>query len=122
VNGRRSSVTGAITRFIYLLRLLELSLAITRTARGLLTRKVFSFADVPYRIRDYEAMLCRPQHTVDFDAALDLEITSRVRSLVHVCESAARREGGIQHANLAEKLLIPTLAKLTSFVPEAGSG
>ena len=123
LTGEWSSIIGywGDHQIIYLLRLLELSARYhPGLLEGLLTRKVFSFADVPYRIRDYEAMLADPQHTVDFDAALDLEITSRVRKLGHDARALPDGRGGIQHANLAEKLLIPTLAKLTSFVPEAG--
>ena len=106
---------------VYLLRLLELSACYhPGLLEGLLKRRVFSFANVPYRIHDYESMLTDPQHTVDFDAALDLEITSRLRKVGHDARALSDGRGGIQHANLAEKLLIPTLAKLTSFVPEAG--
>jgi hypothetical protein len=123
LTGEWSSIIGywGDHQIIYLLRLLELS---ARYHPGLLeqllTRKVFSFADVPYRIRDYEAMLADPQHTIDFDAALDLEITSRLRKLGHDARALPDGKGGIQHANLAEKLLIPMLAALASFVPEAG--
>ena len=53
---------------IYLLRLLEVA---DRHRPGslfpLLTRKVFTFADVPYRIRPYEDLLRDPRDTIDFD-------------------------------------------------------
>ncbi|MGC9975073.1 MAG: hypothetical protein ABSC36_06800, partial [Gaiellaceae bacterium] len=123
LTGQWASIIGywGDHQIVYLLRLLELS---ARYHPGLLarllTRKVFSFANVPYRIRDYESMLADLQHTVDFDAALDHEITSRLQELGHDARALLDGSGGIQHANLAEKLLIPTLAKLTSFVPGAG--
>ena len=37
---------------------------------GLLTRRVFTYANVPYRIKPYSALLKDPRNTIDFDAAL----------------------------------------------------
>jgi hypothetical protein len=55
----------------YLLRLLEVA---DRHRPGslapLLTRKVFTFADVPYRIRPYADLLRDPRDTIDFDKGI----------------------------------------------------
>ena len=38
---------------------------------GLLTRRVFTYANVPYRIKPYATMLEDPRNTIEFDAALE---------------------------------------------------
>jgi hypothetical protein len=108
-------------QIVYLLRLLELSARYhPGVLEQLLTSRVFSFADLPYRIHDYESMLSDPRHTIDFDGALDAEIAARVEGLGEDGKALPDARGGIQHATLAEKLLITTLARLVDFVPEAG--
>jgi hypothetical protein len=108
-------------QIVYLLRLLELS-ARYRPGRleRLLTSRVFAYANVPYRIRDYDSILADPQHTIDFDVALDGEITAGLVELGEDARALPDGRGGIQHASLAEKLLVTTLARLVDFVPEVG--
>ncbi len=106
---------------IYLLRLLEVA---DRHRPGslipLLTRKVFTFADVPYRIRPYEDLLRDPRDTIDFDQSVNdaaLERTGRIGSDGKAVLGA---DGELLRANLAEKLLIVALSKLSNFVPGGG--
>jgi hypothetical protein len=108
-------------QIVYLLRLLQLS---RRYHPGLLERllgrRLFSFADVPYRIRDYEALLADPQQTIDFDGGLDAAIVERLSVLGQDARALPDGAGGIRHASLGEKLLIAALARLDSFVPDGG--
>ena len=106
---------------IYLLKLLEASVryhpgAIAR----LLTRRVFTYANVPYRIKPYEALLRDPHNTIEFDAAFDREVQKRVVALGADGKSVLDRNGGLYHVNLTEKLLVLSLAKLSNYIPEAG--
>ena len=55
-------------QIIYLLKLLEiLDRHDPATLPGLLTRDIFAYANVPYRIKPYDALLANPKDTVVFD-------------------------------------------------------
>src|SRR5260370_1300898 len=57
---------------IYLLKLLDKSAAYHPQAlSNLLTRRVFTYANVPYRIKPYDRLFQNPRHTIEFDTALD---------------------------------------------------
>jgi hypothetical protein len=105
----------------YLLKLLELSARYHPGAlAGLLRRRVFTYANVPYRIRPYSALLEYPRNTIDFDAALDRQIQQRVKAMGADGKALPGADGAPCHANLAEKLLVLVLARLFNFIPEAG--
>ncbi|MBN1465562.1 hypothetical protein JXA02_07365 [candidate division KSB1 bacterium] len=107
-------------QIIYLLKLLELS---ARYHPGkldaLLTKNIYAYADVPYRIKPYDELLQDPHNTINFDAELDRAIKRRTLE-IGSDGKFVRDENGIYHATLAEKLLVTLLAKLTNFIPEAG--
>jgi hypothetical protein len=108
-------------QIIYLLKLLELLESHDPAAlRSLLTREIFSFANVPYRIRDYASLLRDPRQTVTFDTEADK--AARLRADVTGSDGLLffNRTGEVHLTNLAEKLLIPILTKLSNFIPEAG--
>ena len=106
---------------IYLLKLLEESARYHPGAlAALLTRRVFTYANVPYRIKPYEALLKDPHNTVDFDAGLHREIEKRVAALGADGKFLRDGSGALQHVNLTEKLLVLVLARLANYIPEAG--
>jgi len=83
-------------------------------------RPLFSYAEVPYRISNYEAMRRNPRATITFDHAshhASEERTQRIGSDGRLKHDA--REN-IVHATLGEKLLLLVLTRLTNFVPEGG--
>lgn len=106
---------------IYLLRLLEVA---DRHRPGslapLLTRKVFTFADVPYRIRPYEELLRDPRNTIDFDHSVNDAALERAAGIGSDGKAVLDADGGLLRANLAEKVLIVALSKLSNFVPGGG--
>lgn len=108
-------------QIIYLLKLLEHAekLAPGELA-GLLERDIFAYANVPYRIRGHRSLVADPKDTVVFDHHLEKTIKTRVKK--HGAEGKLLLDGHerVIRANLAEKLLVPLLAKLTNFVPGAG--
>ncbi|WP_243322596.1 hypothetical protein [Geothrix sp. SG200] len=105
---------------IYLLKLLEASERYRPGAlAGLLGRRLFTYADVPYRIRPYEALLADPRATIDFDAEAHRVILARAAQLGSDGKLLPGRQG-LERATLAEKLLLVALAKLANFIPGAG--
>jgi hypothetical protein len=106
---------------IYLLKLLE---ATERTAPGaleaMLGQAVFSYADVPYRIRPYADLVRDPRTTIDYDHDLADRIAARVERMGSDGRLVPGTDGGVRHVNLMEKLLVPVLAKLSNLVPDGG--
>jgi hypothetical protein len=106
---------------VYLLKLLEVSARYHPGAlAGLLTRRVFTYADVPYRIKPYAALLEDSRNTIDFDAALDREIRRRAAAMGADGKALPGADGAPYRVNLAEKLLVLALARLFNYIPEAG--
>jgi hypothetical protein len=83
-------------------------------------RKLFSYADVPYRISNYEAMRQNPRATIGFNNAAHHASDERVRRIGADGRLKHDAEGKIIHVNLGEKLLLLVLTRLTNFVPEGG--
>ncbi len=108
-------------QIIYLLKLLEiLERHEPETLRAFLTREIFSYANVPYRIKPYDQLLHDPKDTVLFDR----EAENLVRERVKACGSDGKLiwddHDQVRLVNLSEKLLVPLLAKLSNFIPGAG--
>jgi hypothetical protein len=108
-------------QIIYLLKFLE---ALTRHAPGtiesLLDREIFSYANVPYRIAPYQAIVENPRATIDYDTTLAATIEGRVRAMGTDGKLVLDADGAVYHVGLLEKLLVPLLAKLSNLVPDAG--
>ena len=108
-------------QIIYLQKLLELSRSSHPTrVRELLREPVFSYANVPYRIRPFEALLADPKSTVDYDDALAKRIEQRVASMGADGKLVLDADGNVYQVNLLEKLLVPLLAKLGNLVVDGG--
>ena len=108
-------------QIIYLQKLLEIS---NNYHPGkldeMLTQEIFAFANVPYRIKPYEAIRKHPKDTIDFDTALNKKIRSKVEAIGTDGRLLLDKEDNVVHVNLTEKILITLLAKLSNFIPEAG--
>ncbi|MCD6287196.1 MAG: hypothetical protein J7M39_14910, partial [Anaerolineae bacterium] len=108
-------------QIIYLQKLLEMSARFhPGRLQALLGRRIFSHANVPYRIKPYTALLADWYDTIEFDRVLDEEIAGTVSALGTDGKLVLTDEGEVLHVTLAEKLLILLLAKLGNFVPEGG--
>ncbi len=105
---------------IYLCKLLELSKSHhPERLRALLERELFTYADVPYRIRPYREILENVRDTIVFDTEKQKRITRRVPEI----GSDAKllwNDAGLHRVSLLEKLLVVVLAKLGNFVPGGG--
>jgi hypothetical protein len=108
-------------QIIYLLRLLEgLDAFDTEALPSMLNREVFSYADVPYRIRPYDAILRNSKNTIEFDRGRDREIEDRTAIVGSDGRLLMDQDGTVLHVTLAEKLLVPALAKLGNLVVDGG--
>lgn len=107
-------------QIIYLQKLMEVALSHQKEDLfSLLSKPIYVYANVPYRIKAYDDIVKDPQDTIDFAHDQEKIVQERVSSigadgkLVYVKDQLTR-------ANLTEKLLVTLLAKLSNFVPEAG--
>ncbi|MBM4116701.1 hypothetical protein FJ251_03030, partial [bacterium] len=108
-------------QIVYLLRLLEALHAHDPAALGaLLDAEIFSYAEVPYRLKPYAELLRDPRATIEFDAERAARIAERVARLGTDGKLLLGPDGAVQHANLLEKLLVPALSKLSNLVPDGG--
>ena len=106
---------------VYFLKLLEVSARYhPGVLAGLLTRRVFTYANVPYRIKPYATMLEDPRNTIEFDDTLDAEIRRRAEAMGADGKALPGPDGAPYRVTLAEKLLVLALARLFNYVPGAG--
>jgi hypothetical protein len=108
-------------QIIYLLKFLEF---IENHNPGKLAsffnKDLFVYANVPYKIKDYQDLLKDPKDTIEFDEALDLKIRKE-RDDIGADGALLRDENRfIVKVNFIEKILATSLAKLSNFIPEAG--
>ncbi len=105
----------------YLTSLLEFSYRyFPDQAVGLLGQDLFVYADVPYRIKPYPALLADPRDSIEFDRERALQAERRVRKIGADGKLVTLSNGSIYRVNLLEKLLVTTLCKLGYFVPGGG--
>ncbi|GAA4275633.1 hypothetical protein [Aquimarina mytili] len=85
-----------------------------------LTKDLFVYANVPYKIKPYEDLLKNPKDTIDFDYDLDRKIREERAELGADGALLKDKNHHIHKVNFIEKILATTLAKLSNFIPEAG--
>ena len=108
-------------QIIYLLKLLELSNSFHPARLGaLLHRPVYSYANVPYRIKPFGALLENAKSTVEYDDDLARRIKLRVANMGADGKLVLNADGTVYQVNLLEKLLVPLLTKLGNLVIEGG--
>ncbi len=81
---------------------------------------MFSYANVPYRIRSFADIVADPKQTVDYDYALAARIDERVAAIGADGKLVLDADGDVYQVNLLEKLLVPLLAKLGNLVLDGG--
>ncbi len=90
---------------------------------ALLRRRIFVFADVPYRLAGYRQLLEDPHETISFATDRDREMRTlhaRLGNEAYLLPDGLRAEATPRRASLGEKLLIPILSKLSHFIPGLG--
>ncbi len=108
-------------QIVYLLRLLE---AYERHEPGVLRAglgdRIYSYADVPYRIDDFSSIVADPRHTITFDHPRHQALLAAAQELGADGRLIRDDDGEVRLVTLAEKLLVPLLIKLTNLVPGSG--
>jgi len=105
----------------YLLKLLEFSRRYhPGKITSCLTREVFVYADVPYRLKDYQSLLTDPRNSVEYDAERADLIAARVEKIGSDGKLLTLADGSIYSVTLLEKLLVTVLAKIGNFAPGGG--
>jgi len=106
---------------IYLTKFLEFSFDHhPRRLNELLESEIFTYANVPYRIKGYDSILSDPKDTIVYDRSLADEIGLRVEKIGAEGKMVVNRFGELEKVNLTEKLLVSLLTKLYNFVPDGG--
>jgi hypothetical protein len=108
-------------QIIYLLKFLELSEAFhPGKLDTFLTKEMFAYANVPYRIKSYGEIVKKPKDTIVFDFELNGKNKELIRKTGADGALLKGRDQEIYRVNLTEKILVTLLAKLSNFIPEAG--
>ncbi len=107
-------------QIIYLLRLLQgLKNHFPNKLKDMLSLEIFSYANVPYVISDYEKILENSKTTIYFD----FEEDERIESIVSKIGSDGRlilKDDKVLTVSLGEKLIVPVLSKVSNLL--AGGG
>jgi hypothetical protein len=108
-------------QIIYLQKLLELSSHFhPARLRSLLRQPVFCYANVPYRIKPFDALLEDPKDTVTYDDEAAQRIERRVAAFCADGKLVLGPDHEVRQVNLLEKLLVPLLSKLGNLVLDGG--
>ncbi len=108
-------------QLIYLQKLMEVCAKFyPGKLEELLSQPIFSYANVPYRIKQYADILADPYNTIEFDWDEHRKIAVLVKDLGSDGKLVLNSKSDVLHVTLAEKLLTLLLAKLVNFVPEGG--
>ncbi|MGM0667801.1 MAG: hypothetical protein ACQETA_10810, partial [Bacteroidota bacterium] len=108
-------------QLIYLLRLLELQNEVNPGQLDeWLNLEIFSCANVPYRIKEYDEILKNPYETIDFDNERNREIEKQYTLMGADGKMLMDKERCIVKTSLTEKIMVSLLAKLVNFIPGAG--
>lgn len=108
-------------QIIYLLKFLEFSENhYPKHLENYFKEDLFVYANVPYKIKSYKAILKNPKDTIIFDKELHKKIEAQQTVLGADAALLGAKGKNIYKVNLVEKLLATVLAKLSNFIPEAG--
>ena len=108
-------------QLIYLLRLLQAfeNHYPGRLASSLDERR-YSSARVPYEIRGFDEIVRDPGHSIHFNDKLHASLLERAEKIGNDGKLVRDENDEVALSSLAEKLLVPLLAKLSNLVPEGG--
>ena len=107
-------------QIIYLLKLLESQWEINSVfILRYFNSKIFSSANVPYKIKNSSEILKNPKDTIEFDHALHQDIINKIEDIGTDARLVIDKNK-VVHVTMAEKLLILQLSKLSNFIPDGG--
>ena len=82
--------------------------------------EIFSYTNIPYRIKDFNSIMDNPKQTIDFDFELNIKISQVVEKFGTDGKLIFDTDKEIYHVNMCEKLLVLVLAKISNFIPGGG--
>ncbi|TDT70451.1 hypothetical protein EV215_0996 [Hypnocyclicus thermotrophus] len=107
-------------QIIYLLKLLELANEYyPEKLKEFLNKNIFTFANVPYRIKKYEDIKKDPQNTIDFDTKLN-NLIEKIEKEIGYDAKFVLNGKTPRLVNFTEKLLVSLHAKIYNFILDAG--
>ena len=80
----------------------------------------FVYANIPYRIKPFEALLEDPKNTIDYDYKRESDIEKRREQIGADGALLTNPEGSVYQVNFIEKILATVLAKISNYIPEGG--
>ena len=108
-------------QIIYLLKFLEIiENHQPKKLEAYFNKDIFVYANVPYVIKSYEAILKHPKDTIEFNHELDLKIRKERTKMGADGTLLKDATGEIYRVNFIEKMLATVLAKMSNFIPEGG--
>ncbi len=108
-------------QIIYLLKLLELSKEFNHySLEKLLDMEIFTFANIPYRIKEYSEILKDPRNTIEFDYLLNEKLKADEKIYGSDTKLLKKKDHSLVQVSLIEKLLLTLLIKMSNFVPGGG--
>ena len=108
-------------QIIYLLKFLEFYNDLKPGGLSdLFNTECFAYANVPYRIKSYEAIAKDPKDTIDFDKESDRKIRERIAEKGADGALLTNTSNEIHRVSFLEKILATVLSKVSNFIPEAG--
>lgn len=108
-------------QIVYLLKFLELSVKFQPDElSSRINDAQFVYANLPYRIADFEEIWENPHETVRFDQSANDTIEKQVERVGTDGKLLLSEDGQPLKVTLLEKLLVPILSKLSNFIPEGG--
>ncbi len=108
-------------QIIYLLRLLEGNERFwPGQLASSLNDRLYVYAQVPYEIVGFDALVHDPRHSIKFDEPLHEQLLARAKTLGGDGKLRSQEDGAVLLVSLAEKLLVPALVKLSNLVPGGG--
>ena len=108
-------------QIIYLLKLLEhLNATYPERIEELFNDAIFSYANIPYKIKKFKKIAENPKETIDFDFENHNKILNLVNELGSDGRLLLNKDKDVYHVTLCEKLLVLSLAKICNYVPGAG--
>ncbi len=108
-------------QIIYLLKFLEFFDAYSSTGlQDYFDQDIFVYANVPYKIKSFDAILSNPKDTIEFDEKLDIEIRKDKLTIGADGALLKNKVGEIHRVSFIEKILASLLSKLSNFIPEGG--
>ena len=87
--------------------------------KRLFENDIFTYADTPYELSDFDAMLLNPKRTIRFDAAKNKRTLQNAAALGE--DGRYILDGGMPYTvSFAEKLAVPALCKISNLIPGGG--